>query len=419
VNASGGAGARASGGEPDGSGGEPMGARDGTGGETNAAGSAGTPNGGTSQLGGMGGMGGADEEPYVPPDCDAFNVAGTWENITPPEVTLACLNPQSSCGGNEGVHRFALDPNNPGTVYLGTSNQGVWKTTNCGSTWVMINTGTNGITVGGGDHWTFLIDPVDSENLFVRSGDSLYKSTDGGVGWSKIWSSGEPNQSFAYTFVDLDPGDPAHLLLSPRDDCGSPYVASCYAESTDGGDTWTVVEVNGAWAGSGGGRLMFTTSTNWAFVSSAHGFWVSTNSGDSWGKLHDALAADRPFAAMYHADNGAHYFGVEGDQVGGGAVYKSADDGVTWARIPGSGQMVGGLSGDGTNLYRTDFSVCGPWGEGANLYRSATEVDDATWTNFDQAPEINVSASQLDFDRDHHLLYSSNCRNGFWRYRTE
>ena len=53
-----------------------------------------------------------------------------------------------------GTTDFVIDPTNSGTVYLGTSSLGIWKTTNCGSSWVHINTGNYGTDVNGGGQFS-------------------------------------------------------------------------------------------------------------------------------------------------------------------------------------------------------------------------------------------------------------------------
>ena len=67
--------------------------------------------------------------------CAASAQSGMWENITaPPLAAVSAVN-----------FGYALDPRNPGTIYLGTIVQGIWKTTDCGGHWTgPINTGTSG-----------------------------------------------------------------------------------------------------------------------------------------------------------------------------------------------------------------------------------------------------------------------------------
>ena len=117
-----------------------------------------------------------------PGTCTGLAAPGTWEQITPPEA-LAQFPGPGNC--RYGTGSFVVDPSTD-AVYLGTCNMGIWKTTDCGSTWVHINTGTNGKTLDTGRQWTFAIDPVDPRVLYTNSGygamsNGAFKSIDGGV----------------------------------------------------------------------------------------------------------------------------------------------------------------------------------------------------------------------------------------------
>jgi len=112
-----------------------------TGGSTNATGGAGTGGAaaggsetggsttGGSGTGGNTGTGGTVSHGA----CDSLAAVGTWEKINPP-VDFATGN------GPYGTNAFVVDPEHTGTVYLGTSGLGIWKTTDCGATWTHINT---------------------------------------------------------------------------------------------------------------------------------------------------------------------------------------------------------------------------------------------------------------------------------------
>jgi hypothetical protein len=100
--------------------------------------------------------------------CDRLAPSGTWENITPPVAMLHDIAP-CPYGGE-----FVMNPLDPSMLYVGTCNEGIWKTTDCGSTWVHVNTGTNGEALDTGRQWTFLIDPVHPEVLYTNSGYNAY-----------------------------------------------------------------------------------------------------------------------------------------------------------------------------------------------------------------------------------------------------
>src|SRR5262249_26014535 len=105
-------------------------ARGGAGGSGGASqgGSAGASGGGAGSS--VGGAGGSTTPEHHVGACNALAAPGTWESVTPAE-----LDPQNWCvpggactqgqKGTYGTNAFVLDPNNSGTVYLGTSSLGI------------------------------------------------------------------------------------------------------------------------------------------------------------------------------------------------------------------------------------------------------------------------------------------------------
>ena len=184
--------------------------------------------------------------------CNALPSAGTWQNITPPTLNWAewcapyngsCPNPGSSAGGQIGTYgttAFVLDPNSAGIIYLGTSSLGIWKSTDCGSTWAHIDTGTNGSVLDAGRNWTMVIDPTNSQVLYTVAGygqGGLYKSTNGGVDWTQVLTQNVLNVTGASSCastnnvqpcggnaafmekVTMDPTNNLHLLAGFHADC--------------------------------------------------------------------------------------------------------------------------------------------------------------------------------------------------------
>ena len=101
---------------------------------------------------------------HVAKNCQALAAAGVWENITPPVTMLPGAAPCPYGGA------FVENPRDPTMLYVGSCNQGIWKTTDCGADWVHINTGKNGGALDSGRQWTFVIDPVDPNVLYTNSG---------------------------------------------------------------------------------------------------------------------------------------------------------------------------------------------------------------------------------------------------------
>src|SRR5204862_417293 len=95
-------------------------------------------------------------------------------------------------GSGYGVTSLVLDPARSGTIYVGSDHAGLWKSTDCGSTWTKLNTGRNGTILDGGLLWTVAIDPLDPTVIYL----SAFNSGDGGTTWEKLPIGGSNDASY-------------------------------------------------------------------------------------------------------------------------------------------------------------------------------------------------------------------------------
>jgi hypothetical protein len=338
--------------------------------------------------------------------CDALGKVGEWQSILPANLDIAC--PETSGCDRTGSRALVLDPHNAGTVYLGVSGQGLWKTSDCGETWTLANVGKNGILVGATDFAHLEIDPSDSRTLYTRGESNEYKSTDGGASWEIIWPANPPltNAPPILESLVIDPGDHQHLLIDFQDACTAQYAPACIAESHDGGVSWGLLKTPGA---GGWARPWFIDSTRW-LLAQGGGLWRSSDSGATWQTLADS-GVPRVSGRIYRATGGAYYLGSQN-----GVLF--SPDGALWSIIANSGQTnLAGVVGDGTTVYTSMFGLCYDYGTDLQAYASAPEKTGRPWTNL-PSPLVYQGAYNLGYDPDHHVLYSSNCSRGFWRVVT-
>jgi hypothetical protein len=400
--------------------------------------------------------------PQVVGGCSDLPGAGTWQNITPPTLDIAewctpyngtCPQPGDTANGQIGTYgtnAFVLDPIHRGTVYLGTSSLGLWKSTDCGSSWVHIDTGTDAATIDAGRNWTMLIDPTNSQVLYTVAGygqGGVYKSTNGGVDWTQILTqnildatgatpcASTADQEVCGGFgafmekITMDPTDNLHLLAGFHSDCAgtTPLPGAtvdsaggwgCLAESIDGGTTWTLTTSAIPWSGlDGPGQTMIDAKTWFYGTNGPDGLWRTTTGGVSvggapaWTQVFDGSVN----GSVYVATDGTYYSG-------GGNVIWSADSGLTWTAVPNSPgpPSVNGstpMVDDGTTLYL---------GDGSAMYWTAPLASPGSaFASIASTPATPVNASTespaayVDYDASHHLLYSSNLGGGFWRFVTQ
>jgi photosystem II stability/assembly factor-like uncharacterized protein len=120
------------------------------------------------------------------------------------------------------IHQIALDPQNPQTLYAATSNYGILKSADGGTTWGLTNQGLRSYT-----HRAVVINPVDTNILYAGGwGGGVSKSVDRGQHWTEM------NDRLGNTAIEdiaLDPTHPETLYAA---------TTSGVFRSPDGGGSW-------------------------------------------------------------------------------------------------------------------------------------------------------------------------------------
>ncbi len=332
------------------------------------------------------------------PTGDAGAKVGVWENVTPPGVSLSSSF-NTPAGQNYGIHAFVIDPTNTANVYVGTSAQGIYKTTDCGATWVKINTGTGGSTVGSGRNGSMVIDSMNPKVLYTdaRYGPlGLFKSTDGGVSWTQIMVT---NITYIES-IAMDPTNDQHIAVTPHFTCND--KSNCIMESTNGGSSWTML--SGAPAAGELGGLIMLSPTTWLEANMSSGLQRTTNGGGSWTQVHSS-GTTYPF--LYQDSAGTYLLpNTQG--------IMSSTDTITWTGIKNSPASIS-LAGGDSKIFaanQNNFSA------NAQYYAYAAVSAQTTWTNI-MNPSMTEGGWQIHYDADHHILYSANFTGGFWRIRLQ
>lgn len=340
-----------------------------------------------------------------PTPCNALSATGIWEEITPPGVEASLLE--------YGMNGAALDPTNPSRLFVGSSNSGMFRSDDCGASWVKVSTGTFGGELGVGV-MSPLIDPVNPNviytySLYGRYG--FYKSVNGGVDWAQVLSpavlSASPRGGFVGGY-SMDPGDHQHLIVTWHDVCTAPYMPVCYAETFDAGATWTMRNGDASWAGEEGTFLQFLDSDRWIFSSSINGLWRSNDHGATWTEV-PGLRVSHGMGQLYRAPNGSFFMGAKD-----GVLY--SPDGTSWSNLPGSGSDMMGVIGDGVNVWASSAFPFGPaWRPDPHQpHRTAALASPTQWSSF-PTPPLTCGADSFAYDPTRRILYSTNFWEGVWR----
>jgi photosystem II stability/assembly factor-like uncharacterized protein len=217
----------------------------------------------------------------------------------------------------------AFHPTNPGTIYIGPANGGVWKSTDNGVNWVPLTDYEISMSMG-----AIAIDPANPDIVYAGTGEATYsgvsyygrgllKSTNAGNSWTSI-TSNLPNSSY-FSRLKLRPGHPNELLAALG-------TAGLY-RSTNYGDNWTILL---------SGRcddVVFTVSGDTAFaVGSGIGFRRSIDGGQTFTAFGTGLGTGtRTHFDLCLAQPAFMYAAVYGSSTVG--IYKSTNYGSNWIQL--------------------------------------------------------------------------------------
>jgi photosystem II stability/assembly factor-like uncharacterized protein len=319
---------------------------------------------------------------------------GVWENITPP----------GALGHMYGTHAVIVNPQDPTNIYVGTDHEGLFKSTDCGATWIKTATGRNGDALSGGEPWSMAMDPVDPQVIYTVSGygkQGLWKTTNGGVDWDPLFP---PESEVAKTadgnfasIVSMDPTDHNHLVVSFHNGCSGNYAPHCQAETKDAGKTFRLVKVPGGGEGSG---PIVINATTWIY-GSYEGLYRTSDNGATW----KIVFGEHYHHYLMHTDaKGNYYVGCSG------GVITSSGDASVWKMIPNSGYNLQGITGDGKTIFASQQFSPGK-------YFAASETNPMSWK---EIPNNGGSwgAYYMAADLDHHIIYGSEMGDGLWRVVT-
>jgi hypothetical protein len=300
-----------------------------------------------------------------------LGTGGAWVNVSPPGVSFS---------GVSGAQRMFVDPARPQDIYSFVTDVGLLKSTDYGQTWTAF--GNQAFVPGrpwGGDiQHDVARNPSTPPVLYICSGygrGGLWKSVDGGLTWSDVWSSRKPagiTSSDIYN-ATIDPYDVNHVIVTFHD-----IIA--VAETTDGGGSWHVLSQNAFSAYSdycyfvdtGNPTTTRTRILCWSPWPDAPNTYLSQNGGASWtnvasgfGHLHGAF---QPFQA---GPGGVYY----APTVYG--LMRSTDLGATWTNVSsgskGGHDLMSMVLGTDRQLYLTEANS--PWGFGTSPIN-----DGVSWT---------------------------------------
>ncbi|MBP7060450.1 MAG: hypothetical protein KBA91_00545 [Candidatus Moranbacteria bacterium] len=124
------------------------------------------------------------------------------------------------------VLALSFHPTDPNTLYIGTVDHGIFKTTDAGETWSQIVFPPKKI-------YSFILDRNQPDTRMFASGSldklgKIFRTEDGGTTWRAVYT--EPGQDVVITGLAQHPRDMNVIFAGTS--------AGTVVKSTDGGETW-------------------------------------------------------------------------------------------------------------------------------------------------------------------------------------
>lgn len=253
------------------------------------------------------------------------------------------LGTNTSAGGYAGLGRInciAFHPTDNNTFWVGSPSGGIWKTTNRGNSWVILN---NNQSVLGVSDIVLANDFITSNTMYIVTGDrdggsiwslgggqgadnasvGILKSNDGGNTWTTTGLSYTPSAKKMVYRLLMHPTNSQMLITATTDGL---------MKSTDGGNTWTSKNSNkfiDLEFKPGDPSIVYASTVGYgnAYV------FRSTNSGDSWSSMVTVAGGRRSELAVTPANPSIVYQLIANSTGGVLAIYKSTDSGASFFQV--------------------------------------------------------------------------------------
>ncbi len=240
-------------------------------------------------------------------------------------------------------------PTNARIFYIGTAGGGVWKTNDGGAT-------ANSIfddypqSIG-----CVAVDPSNPETVWVGTGEiwtrnstsvgkGLYKSVDGGNAWEKVEGF---DDSHRISSIEINPQNSNEMYVGVLGALWGDSENRGVYKSTDGGKTWNKIFYIGPATGvtdlvmdPKNPNTLYTSMwqfrrTAWSFNSGGDksALYKSTDGGKSWNKIHTGFPEGklgRIGFALAPSNPNILYATIEAEKEKDKGLYRSDDAGKSW-----------------------------------------------------------------------------------------
>lgn len=297
----------------------------------------------------------------------------TWSFIGPRPIREEYWSENADCSGR--VVSIAPHPTDADTCYLASASGGIWKTTNKGATWVPLTDGLATL-----NHGAVVLEPGNPGTVYAGTGeytlrsrgDGLFRSEDAGLTWNKV--AGADKVGSTCSGIVINPQDTDEIWITGTDGCyRSLDRGVTWAEMTDASSScirMSPADPDTVYIGVAGLGLIFTTDGGDTFAlrdfdldpgdiarivmdvapsdsstlyvavinpsESLAGMYKSTDGGDTFAELANTPDFPAPqgtydaYVAVDPNDANVVWCGGVDDRYAVNGVIRSTDGGDTW-----------------------------------------------------------------------------------------
>ncbi|UXX81053.1 hypothetical protein N7E81_08065 [Reichenbachiella carrageenanivorans] len=235
-------------------------------------------------------------------------------------------------GAGGQVQDVVCAPSTPGTLYLASDMEGVYKTEDNGAHWHITGDLVHNRI------FAVAVDPTSADQIYVGGMFALQVSTDGG----KNYSVADKSLGESFGSVSVDPHDPNHIIagIGWRDDYDFVTLTDNVRdgkgrllESRDKGLTWNYITYDKAVGDKNVWTITFDpVKKGVVYLSAARGFYISRDDAKTWQLIKAPAKAFDNKGATVSPDGKVLYTAyATGNRASD--VYASPSDDIEWIKV--------------------------------------------------------------------------------------